>query len=215
MPTRMPPDHAPQRDDEVEEGEVLRPRAAGARARRGRTCRRRRGPRRTRRSARAISNCRRLSARNHAITHTIHTRTPEVGVAPVPARALEAEDEGEEVDRERNHPQQRDRGDVLREVVRHREQRDRPHRGEREPQRGSSAPRDAARRLLGELPAPRARAAAGRGFATRATRPRPRRAHSRPTRPTTAAGSRATARRGTGSPASASIEAKLESAKRR
>ena len=46
-------------------------------------------------------------------------------VAPVPAGGVEAEDEREQVERERHDPQQRHRRDVLRDVVRHREQQQR------------------------------------------------------------------------------------------
>jgi hypothetical protein len=52
-----------------------------------------------------------------AITHSTTEQARQVDVALVPVAPLEAEDEREEVDRERDHPQQRDRGDVLREVV--------------------------------------------------------------------------------------------------
>ena len=54
--------------------------------------------------------------------------------APVPALALEGDDEAREVEGQRREPEQRHRGDVLRQVVGHREQQHRARRGEREPQ---------------------------------------------------------------------------------
>ena len=75
----------------------------------------------------------------------------EKGVAPVPALAVEAEDEREEIDRERRDPQQRHGGDVLRDVVGHREQQQRPGGGQRAPQHLA---RDGRRRLVrGFVPA--------------------------------------------------------------
>ena len=58
----------------------------------------------------------------------------EESVAQVPALAVEAEDEGEEIDRERHDPQQRHGGDVLRDVVGHREEQERARGGERAPE---------------------------------------------------------------------------------
>src|SRR6476660_6117039 len=57
----------------------------------------------------------------------------QVDVAPVPTVTLEAQDEGEQVYGERHHPQEQNREDVLREVVRDREQHHRTHRRESEP----------------------------------------------------------------------------------
>ncbi len=54
--------------------------------------------------------------------------------APIPARAVEAENETEQVDRQRRDPEERDRGDVLANVIRHRKQQVRARRGERGPQ---------------------------------------------------------------------------------
>ncbi len=58
----------------------------------------------------------------------------EKRVAPVPALAVEAEDEREQVDRERRDPEQWHGGDVLRDVVGHREQQQRPGRGQHAPE---------------------------------------------------------------------------------
>jgi len=67
-------------------------------------------------------------------------------VAPVPAGAVEAQDEREEVERERHDPQERDRRDVLRDVVRDRQQQDGSGRRERDPQR---LPRERRMRAVG------------------------------------------------------------------
>ncbi len=64
---------------------------------------------------------------------------------PVPAAPLEGDDEREQVQRERREPEQRHRGDVLREVVGHREQQHRTGGREREPQRRSARRAPAAR----------------------------------------------------------------------
>ena len=53
--------------------------------------------------------------------------------AAVPARVVEAEDEGDEVDRERRYPQERDRRDILREVIGDGEQQARAHRRQGNP----------------------------------------------------------------------------------
>ena len=74
------------------------------------------------------------SASVHAITHSRGREHGEERVAPVPALAVEAEDEREEIDRERGEPQQRHGGDVLRDVVGHGEQQERPGRGQNAPQ---------------------------------------------------------------------------------
>ena len=55
-------------------------------------------------------------------------------VAAVPARVIEAQDERRQVDREGQDPQQRNRSDVLRDVVRNRQQQQRARRRERSPQ---------------------------------------------------------------------------------
>jgi hypothetical protein len=66
-----------------------------------------------------------------------HAHEPHQAEAPEDLRAvkapLEGEDEGDEVERERRKPQQRDRRDVLREVVGHRQQHRRACRRQREP----------------------------------------------------------------------------------
>ena len=124
-------------------------------------------------------------------------------VAPVPARAVEAEDERQQVERQRHDPQQRHRRDVLRDVVRHREQQQRAGRGERAPEHLA---RDRRRRLDDAAHSQRrvAGADSGRGRRAQAREARPRcrarrRARSRPTSPTPARASRSTARAGTDS----------------
>ena len=52
----------------------------------------------------------------------------------VPARVIEAQDESDQVDRQRHHPQERDRGDVLRQVVGDGKQQARAHGCEGDPQ---------------------------------------------------------------------------------
>ena len=53
--------------------------------------------------------------------------------APIPASAVEAEDEGQQVQRERQDPQERDRGHVLREVVGDGEEQERRDAGQHDP----------------------------------------------------------------------------------
>ena len=129
----------------------------------------------------------------------------EEDVAPVPALAVEAEDERQEIDRERHDPQERHRGDVLRDVVRHREQQQRARRGERAPEHLA---RERRRRLGGASPLRgvarptrdgRRRAGRAAGSTSRRRRRGRRRARSRPTSPTPARASAPTARAGTDS----------------
>ena len=135
-----PSDHPAQRDDQVEEGQV-----PGARA-----------------------QARELAVTEHAdeiqpdgedrevpqqleLQRLVgeeprhHAQDPDqasqVDVALVPDAALEAEDERQQVDRERNHPQQRDRGDVLGEVIGDAEERDRSHGREGQPQHDRASAR--------------------------------------------------------------------------
>ena len=51
-------------------------------------------------------------------------------------RRCEHNDEGQEIERKRKHPQQRDRGDVGRDMGGDRDQEPRGYRGERDPERG-------------------------------------------------------------------------------
>jgi hypothetical protein len=46
----------------------------------------------------------------------------EKPVALIPAVAIEAEDEAEQIESERKHPEKRDCGDILRKVIGHRQQ---------------------------------------------------------------------------------------------
>ena len=119
---------------------------------------------------------------------------------PVPALALEGDDEAREVERERREPQQRHRGDVLRQVVGHREQQHRAGGGQREPQQtygrffGRCVASAVAR--LHRLPAASARPSRRKARANAREQPRPgahllarrrgrarRRRDSRPARP--------------------------------
>jgi len=84
-----------------------------------------------------------LRPRHHAERRGDHRHDQ---VALVPAGAVEAQDERQEVERQRQDPQQRHGGDVLRDVVRDREQQDRAGGRERDPQR---LPRERRRRLVG------------------------------------------------------------------
>ena len=54
--------------------------------------------------------------------------------APIPARAVEAKDEAQEVNRQRRDPEEWDRRNVLANVIRHRKQQVRARRGQRGPQ---------------------------------------------------------------------------------
>ena len=54
--------------------------------------------------------------------------------APIPARMVEGEDESDEVDGKRQHPEKGHARDVLRDVIGDRKQHHRAHGGEREPQ---------------------------------------------------------------------------------
>jgi hypothetical protein len=58
----------------------------------------------------------------------------EKKIALVPARAIEAEDEGEQVDGKRRNPEQWHRRDVLRDVIGDSKQQQRSRSGERAPQ---------------------------------------------------------------------------------
>ena len=62
-------------------------------------------------------------------------------VAQVPAAAVEAQDEGDQVDRQRHDPQQRHRGDVLGDVAGDRQQQDAAHRGKARPEQLAPDPR--------------------------------------------------------------------------
>ena len=72
-----------------------------------------------------------LGPRHHAERRRDHRQED---VALVPAGAVEAQDEREEVERQRDDPQERHRRDVLRDVVRDRQQQDRSGGGQRDPQ---------------------------------------------------------------------------------
>ena len=86
-----------------------------------------------------------------------HAQDPDeasqVGVAPVPDAPLEAQDEREQVDGERDHPEQRDRGDVLGEVVGDAEESHRTHGREREPKHDRARARGGLLGIGGQLPA--------------------------------------------------------------
>ncbi len=51
----------------------------------------------------------------------------------IPSAPLEAQDEGDEIERERQDPQERHRGDIVRDVIGHGEQHERAHGGEQQP----------------------------------------------------------------------------------
>ena len=178
MPDQRPPPARRPARHQVEAREVARRGLQARRARRGRTCRRGRARRRTRRAA-SPRSMRRASGRRapSAIAAERRREQREEDVAAVPAAAVEAQDEGEQVERERHDPQQRHGGDVLRDVVGHREQQQRARRGERAPQHwrasvggGASPPSRLRRRRAPRMDGRRARAGS--------TLASPRRAHS-------------------------------------
>ena len=74
------------------------------------------------------------SASVHAITPSAAAGIDRNSSRRYQRVAVEAQDEREQIERQRHDPQQRHRGDVLRDVVRHREQQQRAGRGERAPQ---------------------------------------------------------------------------------
>ena len=59
----------------------------------------------------------------------------------VPARVIEAQDEGDQVQRQRHHPQERHAGDVLRDVIADGQQHHRAHRGQHQPHQLSTCAR--------------------------------------------------------------------------
>ena len=130
----------------------------------------------------------------------------EKDLAPIPALAVEAEDEREQIDRERHDPEQRHGRDVLRDVVRHGEEQQRA--GGRECRTTAPGARRSAAPRISRLPWIRVSRDAGDGrgaghaFERSTSPPRRkdrRRARSRPTSPTPACASVPTARTGTDS----------------
>ena len=147
------------------------------------------------------------SASVHAITPSAAASIARKMSRLYQPRAVEAEDEGQQIERQRHDPQQRHRRDVLRDVVGHREQQHRARRGERAPEdlaRRASAARSIAPEATaceGDASCARAPPTSGHLQARRTRRPRRarRRARSRPTIPTPACGWRPRARAGTDS----------------
>ena len=57
-----------------------------------------------------------------------HRQQLQVRIAPVPSIALEAKNEGQQIDTQRQHPEKRNRGHILRQMIGDRQQHHAGHR---------------------------------------------------------------------------------------